>query len=102
MSARPLGRHHRKSDRRYSGPAGGQDLAWGRPVSGRYHHPANYWDFQVFIQRICLKILGQFREAGVAFAFPSQTVYAAGDDKRPLKMMLTDVVGVSMVIPERY
>ncbi|MGD9331524.1 MAG: mechanosensitive ion channel [Desulfobacterales bacterium] len=54
-----------------------------------WYHPADYWAFQVFIQRICLEILGQFREAGIDFAFPSQTVYAAGDDKRILKMMLT-------------
>ena len=52
-----------------------------------WYHPANYWDFQVFIQRICLKILGQFREAGIDFAFPSRTVYAAGDDKRLLKRL---------------
>ena len=67
-----------------------------------WYHPANYWDFQVFIQRICLKILSQFREAGIDFAFPSQTVYAAGDDKRPLKMMLTGAEGESMAMPERY
>jgi MscS family membrane protein len=54
-----------------------------------WYHPANYWDFQEFIQRTCLAILGQFREAGIDFAFPSRTVYAAGDDKRLLKMMLT-------------
>ena len=65
-----------------------------------WYHPANYWDFQVFIQRICLEILGQFREAGIDFAFPSQTVYAAGDDKRLLKMMLTGAKGASMAIPE--
>ena len=66
-----------------------------------WYHPANYWDFQVFIQRICLKILGQFREAGIDFAFPSRTVYAAGDDKRLLKMMLTGAEGASMAMPER-
>ena len=66
-----------------------------------WYHPANYWDFQVFIQRTCLEILGQFRAAGIDFAFPSQTVYAAGDDKRLLKMMLTGAEGASMAIPER-
>jgi len=53
------------------------------------------------IQGICLEILRQFRVAGIDFAFPSQTVYAAGDDKRLLKMMLTDAEGASMAIPER-
>ena len=56
-----------------------------------WYHPANYWDFQVFIQRTCLEILRQFREAGIDFAFPSRTVYAAGDDKRLLKLMLAGV-----------
>jgi hypothetical protein len=102
MSARPLGRHHRKFDRRYSGPAGGQDLAWGHPVSGRYHHPVNYWDFLIFIKRICFRILGQSSETVIDFAFPSQTVYAAGGDKRPRKMMLTGAKRTSMAIPERY
>ena len=66
-----------------------------------WYHPANYWDFQVFIQRICLEILGQFREAGIDFAFPSRTVYAAGDDKRLLKMMLTGAEDVPIDIPGR-
>ncbi len=54
-----------------------------------WYHPANYWDFQVCVQRICLEILRRFRAAGIDFAFPSQTVYAAGDDRRILKLMLT-------------
>jgi hypothetical protein len=54
----------------------------GSSCSGRYHHPANYFGFVIFIKRICLRILGQLRETVIDFAFPSQTVYAAGDDKR--------------------
>jgi len=53
-----------------------------------WYHPADYWDFQVFIQRTCLEILRRFRDAGIDFAFPSRTIYAAGDDKRALKVML--------------
>jgi MscS family membrane protein len=53
-----------------------------------WYHPAEYWDYQAFIQHTCLAILGQFREAGIDFAFPSRTVYAAGDDKRLLKLTL--------------
>ncbi len=53
-----------------------------------WYHPANFWDFQVCLQRICLEILRRFRAAGIDFAFPSQTVYAAGDDRRILKLML--------------
>ena len=62
-----------------------------------WYHPADYWAFQVFIQRVCLQILRRFREADIDFAFPSRTVYAAGDDKRILKMMLS---GASDALPE--
>ena len=55
-----------------------------------WYHPADYWDFQVCLQRICLEILRRFRAAGIDFAFPSRTVYAAGDDKRILKLMLAN------------
>lgn len=53
-----------------------------------WYHPADYWNFQVCLQQICLQILRRFRAAGIDFAFPSRTVYAAGDDKRILKLML--------------
>ena len=53
-----------------------------------WYHPADYWSYQVCLQQICLEILRRFREAGIDFAFPSRTVYAAGDDKRMLKVML--------------
>ena len=64
-----------------------------------WYHPAEYWDFQVFIQRTCLEILRRFRDAGIDFAFPSQTVYAAGDEKRPLQVMLTDTENRTDRIP---
>ena len=65
-----------------------------------WYHPANYWDFQVCLQRICLTILRRFREAGIDFAIPSRTVYAAGDDKRILKMMLAGSPTGPPEIPE--
>jgi MscS family membrane protein len=65
-----------------------------------WYHPADYWDFQVYIQRTCLEILRQFQEAGIDFAFPSQTVYAAGDDKRLLKLMLAGAQADVPAAPE--
>ncbi len=65
-----------------------------------WYHPANYWDFQTFIQRACLEILRQFREADIDFAFPSRTVYAAGDDKRRLKLMLAGAEETAPRAPE--
>jgi MscS family membrane protein len=53
-----------------------------------WYHPADYWNYAAFLQRTCLEILRRFRQEGIDFAFPSQTVYAANDDKRQLKLWL--------------
>lgn len=44
-----------------------------------WYHPAAYWDYMEFTERVNLEILTRFNEAGIEFAFPSQTVYLAGD-----------------------
>ncbi len=49
-----------------------------------WYHPPNYWDFVAFNERINQAILTQFNAEGIEFAFPAQTVYLAGDPKRPL------------------
>ena len=64
-----------------------------------WYHPADYWNFQDCLQRICLDILRRFQAAGIDFAFPSQTVYAAGDDKRILKLMLAGAPPPDMPAP---
>ena len=51
-----------------------------------WYHPANYWDMQAWLQRTCLEILRRFNDEGIDFAFPSQSVYLAQDDKRRLKL----------------
>ena len=66
-----------------------------------WYHPPDYWDYQVFQQRTCLEILRRFQDAGIDFAFPSQTVYAAGDDKRRLKLMLADAQEAPVDVPGR-
>jgi len=53
-----------------------------------WYHPANDWDFQVFIHRTCFEIFRQFRAAGIEFALPSRTVYADGDDKHLFKLIV--------------
>ena len=37
-----------------------------------------------FNQPINLEILGRFNDEGIGFAFPTQTLYLAGDPNRPL------------------
>lgn len=49
-----------------------------------WYHPPNYWDFMVFNERMNLEILKRFNEAGIEFAFPTRTLYLAGDPRRPL------------------
>lgn len=51
-----------------------------------WYHPPEYWNFQEWVQRTCVSIMTRFREEGIDFAFPSQTLYMAGDDKRRLKI----------------
>ena len=53
-----------------------------------WYHPPEWWDFQAWLQKTCLEILQQFDSAGIDFAFPSQTLYLANEDKRQLKLQL--------------
>ena len=53
-----------------------------------WYHPPNYWDFQAWIQKTCFEIMREFEKEEVEFAFPTQTVYLANDEKRQLKLKL--------------
>lgn len=50
-----------------------------------WYHPADYWQYMGFLEKLNLQILERFNAAGIEFAFPTQTMYLAGDPKRPLK-----------------
>ena len=49
-----------------------------------WFHPPDPWMSLEFAQRVNLQIMERFNAEGIDFAFPSQTVYLAGDSKRPL------------------
>ena len=53
-----------------------------------WYHPPNYWDYQAWLQRTCLEIMQQFEAEGIDFAFPSRTLYMAGDKKRQLTLKI--------------
>ena len=53
-----------------------------------WYHPPNYWDCQAWIQKTCLEIMRKFEKEEIEFAFPTQTVYFANDEKRQLKLQL--------------
>ena len=49
-----------------------------------WYHPPNYWDYMTFTERFNKEVLRRFNEEGIDFAFPTQTMYLAGDAFRPL------------------
>ncbi|MBW2567560.1 MAG: mechanosensitive ion channel family protein [Deltaproteobacteria bacterium] len=59
-----------------------------------WYHPPNYWDYQAWLQRTCLEIMRRFEAEGIDFAFPTQTVYVANDDKRQLKLQMMGEKGL--------
>jgi MscS family membrane protein len=46
--------------------------------------PADYWQMMEFDHALNLAILRRFNDEGIEFAFPTQTLYLAGDPRRPL------------------
>jgi len=53
-----------------------------------WYRPASYWDFLEFSNRVNMQILERFNAEGIEFAFPTQTVYLANDQKRQLALRL--------------
>lgn len=51
-----------------------------------WYHPPDYWKYLAFSAYFNTELLRRFNEEGIEFAFPTQTLYLAGDPKRPLKM----------------
>ncbi|MDX1592481.1 MAG: mechanosensitive ion channel family protein, partial [Balneolaceae bacterium] len=49
-----------------------------------WYHPADYWKYMDFTQKVNREIFRRFNEEGIDFAFPTQTIYLAGDKDRRL------------------
>lgn len=49
-------------------------------------HPPDTWQSVAFAHRVNMQIMERFNAEGIDFAFPSQTLYLAGDSKRPLNL----------------
>jgi MscS family membrane protein len=47
-----------------------------------WYHPPIFIDYLAFTEKFNLQLLRRFNEAGINFAFPTQTIYLAGDPKR--------------------
>ncbi|NCD31992.1 MAG: mechanosensitive ion channel family protein [Spartobacteria bacterium] len=50
--------------------------------------PADYWAAVAFDHHVNREIIRRFNEAGIEFAFPTQTLFMAGDPNRPLDIGL--------------
>ncbi|MGB0370154.1 MAG: mechanosensitive ion channel family protein [Opitutales bacterium] len=51
-----------------------------------WYHPPAYWDYMAFTEWVNTEVHRRFNEAGIDFAFPTQTVHLAGDPDRPLNI----------------
>lgn len=49
-----------------------------------WYHPPSYWDYLDHAQRVNVELMRRFEAEGIEFAFPTQTLYLAGDPKREL------------------
>ncbi len=54
-----------------------------------YYRPAtDYWTYMAYCERFNLALMQAYEKAGIEFSFPTQTLYLAGDPKRPLPLFL--------------
>ena len=51
-----------------------------------WYHPPDYWAFAAFNERVNLAIFRGFATEQIEFAFPTQTLFLAGDPNRPLNI----------------
>jgi len=51
-----------------------------------WFHPPEVWQSLEFADRVNMQIMKRFNAEGIEFAFPSQTMYLAGDSKRPVNL----------------
>ena len=54
-----------------------------------WYHPPDYWAYLTFTENFNKVLFRKFNEEGIEFAFPTQTVYLAGDESRPLTVGIT-------------
>lgn len=51
-----------------------------------WYHPPDYWSYMAFTEKFNMELFKRFNEEGIEFAFPTQTLYLAGDPARPLNV----------------
>jgi MscS family membrane protein len=58
-----------------------------------WYAPPAWWDYMEHAHRLNLRIFEEFDKAGIEFAFPTQTLYLAGDPKRELAVKMLGETG---------
>jgi MscS family membrane protein len=58
-----------------------------------WYHPPDYWAYMDFTERFNNEVFRRFNEEGIDFAFPTQTVYLAGDKTRPITIGVDVISG---------
>lgn len=51
-----------------------------------WFHPPEFWQYMEFTDGVNREIIRRFNEAGIDFAFPTQTINLAGVKKRPINL----------------
>jgi MscS family membrane protein len=51
-----------------------------------WYHPPQYWDYLDHATWVNIQIKERFNAEGIDFAFPTQTLHLAGDNKRPISV----------------
>jgi MscS family membrane protein len=54
-----------------------------------WYHPADYWAYVEFSEKVNLKIMRAFEKEAIEFAFPTTTTYLAHDEHRPLHLSIS-------------
>jgi MscS family membrane protein len=61
-----------------------------------WYHPPDYWEYMAFTERFNKEVFRRFNEEVIEFAFPTQTVYLAGDNSRPLTIGIKNNKDIEM------
>lgn len=65
-----------------------------------WFHPPDQWQSVAFDHRINRQIMERFNAEGIEFAFPSQTMYLAGDNNRPLNLNQSPLPSQAVATPD--
>ncbi len=57
-----------------------------------WYHPPDYWAYMDFSERFNKEVFRRFDEEGIEFAFPTQTLYLAGNKMRPVTIGIEHVI----------